>query len=68
MIKTQTKETPSRSRTLDDARDFAADSVWYPSTARKNAVNVFAAIQNVFCGKPFIPSCTFYLILYLLNK
>jgi transposase len=28
----------------------------YISTARKNAVNVFSAIKDAFCGVPFIPS------------
>ena len=28
----------------------------YISTARKNAVNVFTAVRDAFCGKPFIPS------------
>ena len=27
----------------------------YISTARKNTVNVFGAIRDAFCGKPFIP-------------
>ncbi|MBK8753719.1 MAG: transposase [Candidatus Competibacteraceae bacterium] len=42
-------------RTLDGAKDFARIR-GYLSTARKNAVNVFTAIQDAFCGKPFIPA------------
>ena len=43
-------------RTLEGAKDFARIR-GYISTARKNAVNVFDAIRDAFCGKPFIPSC-----------
>ena len=42
-------------RTLDGAKNFAQIR-GYLSTARKNAVNVFTAIQDAFCGKPFIPA------------
>ena len=42
-------------RTLDGAQDFARIR-GYVSTARKNAVNVFAAIRDAFAGQPFIPS------------
>ena len=44
-------------RTLDGAQDFARIR-GYVSTARKNAVNVFAAIRDAFAGHPFIPSGT----------
>jgi transposase len=44
-------------RTLEGARDFARIR-GYLSTARKNAVNVFGAIRDAFCGNPFIPSWT----------
>ena len=43
-------------RTLAGANDFARIR-GYLSTARKNAVNVFSAIRDAFCGKPFVPSC-----------
>jgi transposase len=43
-------------RTLDGAKGFARIR-GYVSTARKNAVNVFAAIRDAFSGQPFIPSC-----------
>ncbi len=43
-------------RTLAGANDFVRIR-GYLSTARKNAVNVFGAIRDAFCGKPFIPSC-----------
>lgn len=43
-------------RTLEGANTFAQIR-GYLSTARKNAVNVFSAIRDAFCGKPFIPSC-----------
>ena len=43
-------------RTLEGAKDFARIR-GYISTARKNAANVFDAIRDAFCGKPFIPSC-----------
>jgi hypothetical protein len=43
-------------RTLDGAKGFARIR-GYISTARKNAVNVFAAIRDAFSGQPFIPSC-----------
>jgi transposase len=42
-------------RTLAGAKDFARIR-GYISTARKNTVNVFRAIRDAFCGKPFIPS------------
>ena len=42
-------------RTLAGAKDFARIR-GYISTARKNTVNVFGAIRDAFCGKPFIPS------------
>ena len=43
-------------RTLEGAKGFAQIR-GYLSTARKNTVNVFGAIRDAFCGKPFIPSC-----------
>jgi transposase len=43
-------------RTLAGANNFVRIR-GYLSTARKNAVNVFSAIRDAFCGKPFIPSC-----------
>ena len=43
-------------RTLEGAQGFARIR-GYLSTARKNAVNVFTAIRDAFCGQPFIPSC-----------
>ncbi len=42
-------------RTSEGASRFARIR-GYISTARKNAVNVFAAIQDAFDGNPFIPS------------
>jgi transposase len=42
-------------RTLEGAKNFVQIR-GYISTARKNAVNVFSAIRDAFCGKPFIPS------------
>lgn len=44
-------------RTLEGAKDFVRIR-GYLSTARKNAVNVFNALWDAFCGKPFIPSYT----------
>ncbi|MBK9040659.1 MAG: transposase [Bdellovibrionales bacterium] len=49
------KRSQAGFRTLDGAKDFARIR-GYLSTARKNAVNVFTAIQDAFCGKPFIPA------------
>jgi transposase len=42
-------------RTLAGAKDFTRIR-GYISTARKNTVNVFGAIRDAFCGKPFILS------------
>lgn len=42
-------------RTPEGAQGFARLR-GYVSTARKNAVNVFAAIRDAFAGRPFIPS------------
>lgn len=42
-------------RTPEGAQGFAHIR-GYLSTARKNAVNVFAAIRDAFAGRPFIPS------------
>jgi hypothetical protein len=42
-------------RTSEGAQDFARIR-GYVSTARKNAVNVFAAIREAFAGRPLIPA------------
>lgn len=42
-------------RTEEGAEQFGRARA-YISTARKNAVNIFKAIKEAFCGKPFIPS------------
>lgn len=56
MVKVEQKV--SGGRILKGANDFA--KIWgYFSTARKNVVNVFSAIWDAFCDKPFIPSCVF---------
>lgn len=44
-------------RTLEGAQGFAQIR-GYLSTARKNVVNGFAAIRDVFAGCPFIPTAT----------
>jgi hypothetical protein len=47
-------------RTQEEVKQFAAIRS-YISTARKNSVNIFDAIQNVFSWDPFMkPSCNFY--------
>jgi hypothetical protein len=45
-------------RTPEGAQSFARIR-GYLSTARKNAVNGFAAIRDAFAGCPFIPSAPF---------
>lgn len=42
-------------RTLEGAKQFASIRS-YISTARKNSVSIFDAIQYAFSGRPFIPS------------
>ena len=54
MVKVKQKVSGSF-RTEEGASRFARIR-GYVSTARKNAVNIFAAIRNAFDGKPFIPS------------
>ena len=44
-------------RTLEGAQGFAQIR-GYLSTARKQAVNVFAAIREAFAGCPFIPTAS----------
>ena len=42
-------------RTQDGAKEFASIRS-YISTARKNSVSIFGALQDAFSGNPFIPS------------
>jgi transposase len=53
------KQNVSRGfRTPEGVQGFARIR-GYLSTARKNAVNVFAAIRDAFAGCPLIPSAPF---------
>ena len=54
MVKVKQKVSGSF-RTEEGAERFARIR-GYISTARKNTVNAFTAIQNAFDGNPFIPA------------
>jgi transposase len=54
MVKVKQKVSGSF-RTVEGAKRFGRVR-GYISTTRKNAVNVFKAIRDAFCGNPFIPS------------